>query len=478
MSTAFTISATFLTGRYHGEEWPPSPARLMQSLVAAAKSGGQRQHWERVQEGLRWLEQQAAPRIRACNSAFLTPYRLAVPNNDLDSAAKDWLAGRWSDTSSLKSMKSVEPRLLDDGSPHVEYEWTFEDNKDNIQFAERLIPAVRSLYCLGWGVDMACADIRIGLGRTERRGWKTWVPASQGLIYKVPAPGFLEDLEATFHRYLLRSVGAGVDANTRPMAYREQRYRKVGSNRPPFATFGLRTPDGEGIFSRHWSSAMEISAWMRHSAGALLAGSVDERILKDQIYGHTENTAEANLRMSYVPLPSIHQEYGDGRIRRVMIVGPRGADGELVRQLKMKWKAASLRSEEKEECVMIPLPDMMTELYTGQSTCWRSVTPIILHGHNELRSVISISKTEKLLLRAFDMAGVPLEIIKSLAFQPAPFWMGTGSANRIRIPKHLEDYPRYHVEVRFRESLEGPLLAGIGRHCGLGLFANAPPPTV
>lgn len=34
------ISVTFLTGRYHGEEWPPSPARLFQALVAAVMTCG------------------------------------------------------------------------------------------------------------------------------------------------------------------------------------------------------------------------------------------------------------------------------------------------------------------------------------------------------------------------------------------------------------------------------------------------------
>lgn len=39
-SDALCISVTFLTGRYHGEEWPPSPARLYQALVAAVMTCG------------------------------------------------------------------------------------------------------------------------------------------------------------------------------------------------------------------------------------------------------------------------------------------------------------------------------------------------------------------------------------------------------------------------------------------------------
>jgi CRISPR-associated protein Csb2 len=443
----------------------------MQALVAAGKSGGVRKSWESVQEALRWLERQPSPVMRAASSTVLKSYQLAVPNNDSDSVARDWLAGKWNDGSSIRTMKSIQPRLISDEFPHVEYEWPVDEEEQAHLFAEKIRPAVNSLYCLGWGVDMACADVQVLERRAERAGWKSWIPDSHGETYNVPAPGFLDDLESTFERYTKRSSGLGVDTNTRPTAYREQRYRKASATRAPFATFGLRTLDGEDIFSRPWPWLIKIGAWMRHSAGSLLQGTVDDHVLRTQIYGHGENAAEANERMSYVPLPSLHRDHGDARIRRVMICQPRGSDGKLVRELSLRWRGVSLRSEEKEECIPCAQNDGVTKLYVGETANWQSVTPVILHGHNANRGVISIPKTEKLLLQAFTMAGLPPETISSLAFQPASFWPGCGAASRIRVPKHLEGFPRYHVEVQFNEPVEGPVLAGIGRHYGLGVFA-------
>ena len=64
------ISVTFLTGRYHGEEWPPSPARLFQALVAAVMTCGYQEFEPSIDPALRWLEEQPAPRIRClCSRA-------------------------------------------------------------------------------------------------------------------------------------------------------------------------------------------------------------------------------------------------------------------------------------------------------------------------------------------------------------------------------------------------------------------------
>src|ERR1035441_538156 len=70
-----------------------------------------------------------------------------------------------------------------------------------------------------------------------------------------------------------------------------------------------------------------------------------------------------------------------------------------------------------------------------------------------------------------ELAGHAPETIEGIAFQPAPLWPGTGGARVMRVPQHLLRYPRYHVEIRFRRPVLGPVLAGIGRHYGIGLFA-------
>ena len=124
--------------------------------------------------------------------------------------------------------------------------------------------------------------------------------------------------------------------------------------------------------------------------------------------------------------------------------------------------------------MLVPLErgDWVTRLYTLRTTRWETVTPVVLHGHNASRGRISVAKTERLLHQAFEAAGIPARIIAELAFQPAPYWPGCKAAAAIRVPQHLEGWPRLHVQVRFREAVEGPIIAGIGRHYGIGLFGG------
>ena len=108
----------------------------------------------------------------------------------------------------------------------------------------------------------------------------------------------------------------------------------------------------------------------------------------------------------------------------------------------------------------------------NEKKVWRTVSPVVLHGFNaDRRGRISLSKTQSLLFRSFGMAGYGEDMIAGFAFQGAPWWPGTKHASAIRVPDHLRGYPRMHVEVRFRRGVRGPVLAGIGRHYGIGLFA-------
>jgi len=157
-----------------------------------------------------------------------------------------------------------------------------------------------------------------------------------------------------------------------------------------------------------------------------------------------------------------------------MVVEPIGNNGRAVDLLGIKWIGKVLSNENgRGECVVEPEDGRVTPLYVKHARVWRSVTPVVLHGYNSTRGVVSVGKTETLLLRAFQMAGRGKEQIESLAFQAAPLWRGAEAAGSMRVPKHLDGYPRYHVQVTFREAVEGPVLAGIGRHYGIGMFAAA-----
>src|SRR5262245_57861993 len=100
MPAYLCLSVTFHDPRFHGRgdggepEWPPSPLRLFQALVAAAAA-----RWHEPQfaayatPALAWLEQQSPPEIIAPASVSGSPYRMSVPNNAMDLVAKAWSRG-------------------------------------------------------------------------------------------------------------------------------------------------------------------------------------------------------------------------------------------------------------------------------------------------------------------------------------------------------------------------------------------------
>lgn len=473
MTRAISITASFMTARYHGEEWPPSPARLFQALVAGVNTGGYRKLRPRVENALRWLEQRPAPVILARPTKRAAEYRIAVPNNDMDTVAREWAAGRPADPAKLRTIKIVSPRLIAGEEPHVRYMWTLHEDEDAQAVLNSLRPLSHCVYALGWGLDMAYAEAEL---RQELQdgGYEEWLPTNAtGQRLPIPAPGYTEDLQEAYRRFVSRESSSGVNADTRATAYRLQPYIRRGVSQCPSRVFQLCRPDGVTTLSKGWHAAMEIAGWLRHASAEALRAEGYPGDINGFVLGHTADDSDPSFRLSFVPLPSIGHEHADGRIRRVMIVEPATADGSTVELLAGKLMGTTVTDNGGVEvCALAPLVDRkVTAFYTARAMRWRTVTPVVLHGFNSMRGNISLRKTESLLLRAFEMAGHPPTTIKTLIFQAAPLWAGTGAANSIRVPEHLRAYPRCHVEVQFSAPVAGPVLAGIGRHYGIGVFA-------
>ena len=90
MQHVLLITVRFHDGRYHGTgDWPPSPARLFQALVAGIGQRGPL--GDDVSEPLEWLERLSPPVIAAPvmdekGGRAVTNY---VPNNELDAVDGD-----------------------------------------------------------------------------------------------------------------------------------------------------------------------------------------------------------------------------------------------------------------------------------------------------------------------------------------------------------------------------------------------------
>ena len=119
MALYLHLTVRYFSDHYHGSEWPPSPARLFQALVAGAKAGGPLRDWVAAHEdAMAWLDRQGPPEILARRKRDGLRYTIFVPNNSLGSGQ------------STRTSKGVAPKILDGhspGEPDVVYRWCIAD---------------------------------------------------------------------------------------------------------------------------------------------------------------------------------------------------------------------------------------------------------------------------------------------------------------------------------------------------------------
>ncbi len=121
----------------------------------------------------------------------------------------------------------------------------------------------------------------------------------------------------------------------------------------------------------------------------------------------------------------------------------------------------------------MPLPgeDYVLNQCVTTSQTWTTVTPVALPGSDDGLA----SKTSKLLAKMFNHAGYTPESVEELEYHRVPFIRGAEDAKRYRpsAPHHLANCTMYHMRIRWKFPMSGPIALGAGRHCGLGVFAVA-----
>ena len=125
MTRFLNISVRYLdpAPAFHGRrdggepEWPPSPLRLFQALLDAAANRWRKGTFQDyAKPALAWLERLPLPILVTPKHLVGKPYRLAVPNNDMDSPAAVWRRGQEPVKPhrpvDLRTMKTVRPTHL------------------------------------------------------------------------------------------------------------------------------------------------------------------------------------------------------------------------------------------------------------------------------------------------------------------------------------------------------------------------------
>jgi len=469
MTAHLCISVTFLDPLFHGQgdegpEWPPSPMRLAQALMAGARTGCRGRAWTQDRAKALGFLARRPPLIVAPPAQLAMRCTYFVPNNDSDTVF---------DRQERLTRKEVRPyRLV--GGDTVHYVWPIEPSEEDR--VRLLCEEADHMLALGWGIDQVIGRGRV-LSVTEvdelpGRRWRAWSvqrPASQA--WRVPAEGFVDDLEAAYRSFIQRVDGDSYRPARKPTCFGSVHY--LGSTALParaYAVFEL--PDGVSFRPER---VAVVAAMLRSVACRSAKDDTHDFPGGAEVYvaGHVKADEQTPPRFTYLPLPTIGHEHADGAIRRLLIAEPFGGDGAHASWAQRRLRNAALRDEHGEEHGVLldlwrPPSRRIVGCYVRESQEWFSVTPVVLPGLDDGKQ----SKAEGLFLKAAAHAGIPIEAIESVTLRKAPFWPGAEHPRHYFVPDYLRPFARWHAAVRFREPVPGPLAIGAGRHVGLGLFAS------
>jgi CRISPR-associated protein Csb2 len=400
---ALLIEVRWPDGRFHGvresresgrrtdnvvPEWPPSPFRLFQALVAGAYGGRWAAEGRAEKDAaFVWLERLDPPAISAPPPQTLRPVTYFVPNNDLDAKGGD--PDRIAETRTSKTLRTTS---FDADRP-VAYLWTF-DGEDTP--AHRIAELTSRLHTLGHGIDAAFADAEVleaavaeerlmALGGAPRR------PA-RGRAVSIgtpcPALGSLESLRQRHEAFTGRfeRVGSGRKAVTEFRQPSKAHARAVVYDRTATRRLYELKPIEDDKRFRSWplvgASALVVAV-REQIERALGPGWPDE--VAQLVVGRGASAADIPLRLRIVPLPSIGMRHTDADIRRVLVEAPPDFP---IPFSDLDWSLAGreLADSEGALCGIVLTPTNDTSMLVryginhGQAASrrWQTVTPAVL----------------------------------------------------------------------------------------------------
>ena len=489
MSYSLLIAVRFYEGRYHGQQdgfvesfgWPPSPARLFQALVAGAARGAHLQAED--QRALRWMEQLDPPQIAAPAVRRGRSVKIFVPNNDLDA-----VGGNPARVSEIRVGKQWRPCFFDVSEP-VRYVWDFESGEEE---AARICNIAERLYQLGRTIDMAWAEGRVLNPHDARKILESCSgavrkPQGAGKI-AIPHLGTLNSLIARQQRKRerLRTIVDG------------RKVRQLFAQ-PPKASFGLagydtpvqrlhfelRTPSGSFAARPLGSAALLITSLRNAAADRLGDALPDKKTLFERIVvGRNAGPSDMDRRIRLLPIPSIGTTHTDPSIRRITVEIPGNCP---IRKDDLQWAFTGVQPFDPATGQIWPGylvstdDSRMTDRFVQSGKKFRSITPVALpaaprrrlagphdaKNGNERRQ--EEQRAGSAILQALRHAGIRVRPTDILV-QKEPFQLRGVRSEKFAEGSRFSKHALWHAEIRFTESIPGPLVIGDGRFCGLGLF--------
>ncbi len=486
MAKSLLISVRFFEGRYHGEEdrfqgaegWPPSPARLFQALVAGAARGNEVPSAD--QQALRWLEQLGPPRIVAPPARRGSNVKLFVPNNDLDAKGGD--PSRLPET---RVGKTWRPCFFD-AEEAVVYAWDFDAGSPE---AARICGIADRLCQLGRGIDPAWATADI----VECDHAAAILDAHPGALREpngtgaVPSPrmGTLDSLVQRHRQPPIRQASQGRRIYTEFEQRPKPLFRHVGYDTPPRRLyFELRSENRFAPLPLRLAAALVTS--LRDGAASKLQETLPNETARIEkfVVGRGAGPRDLPQRIRIVPIPSIGHEQVAPAIRRVMVEVPVECP---IRSDDLRWAFLGLQPCDLETGALwngrlVSTDDsQMAERFMIPSHRFRSLTPPALPNVQRRRArddglkgtgtarLEDEKRAADAVLAALRHAGVRSRP-HDVKVQREPFQRRGTPARAFAEGSRFSESMLWHVEATFPDTLEGPLIIGNGRFCGLGLM--------
>jgi CRISPR-associated protein Csb2 len=519
---ALVLHCTFVAHSYQGVrlssnqdeelDWPPSPGRLHQALMAAALVGLPAGREEPLAgtalEALRWLEQQPPPSIVASaiseDSASATHFRLAIPQNN---PAKGDLT-----KTSILLAPTLRRRAVGPSSEplKVDYVWWLEPAASQ-ELGTRHFGVLADLTAqvryLGRSEDQIEAQIELTEhydGSDSPETCETWRPTDQiaDISLWVPLCGTTDDLKRNHVLVVpsrtrkspasrfLRTQGYTREATGGMLPVHVSIFQVVAETNDPDQLPLSCDAENAGVWrSRIRQKAVDF---------ALDGGRWDQPDLAQElISGHPpgESKRTEQPHLAFVPLPSISSHgKADGRVRRFALLGYARAGAEVEAAEVYRVLCASLDGEAVEAgkssyrlqvLAGRPERDKVWFQFLRSSRVWHSVTPVALargfsvptHSNDGSRKLTSnerhfrkLAEWAALLRASLRHIRLPEDLVAtcSITLTPSPLVPNTSRAELYRPPG--ESAVLTHARLEFAELVRGPLIVGDRRYKGYGLF--------
>lgn len=510
-------------------EWPPHPARVFMAMAAAMFETGE-ENDER--ESLLWLERQGSPAIKVTNAESRNVVMYYVPVNDSSSP----ISKKGKPLTPLQSAsigRGRQPRTFPRVRPNEDVLFlVWNDSDPSNEQQERLESICRKVTRIGHSSSL------VQMWVEETPPTCNLIPDDFGEErLRVVSPGTLDYLESMVNVKAIQRAEeveakiADLDVEAKAIKGKGSKEKKeeiqqtidalqqelAESNpHPPIrptisqwqgytwsqeAVIGKEEECASGVFDRNILvlSLLEGPVIGLESTWRIIT-ALHKTILAqcdpvpEWLSGHTEDGNPSEMpHLALFPLAYVGGEHADGHLMGIGLALPKGISvrerGQALQGLfydekgvpkEVRLKCGSLGDWTlARETRNTPPLTLQGRTWTGKSTIWGTVTPIVLDRHPktdrakdrgrwtaEVAAIIAESCTRQGLPEP-----VAVDVDKTSWHRGAPRAVAGKSAGYPLMPVKSGQNARQqvHAWIQFSRPVEGPVLLGAGRYRGYGL---------